>query len=204
MHTPLLSTGIKLVSIYVRVSTDDQDCERQVRDLTAYAERRGWTVVSVYRETASGARNDRKERAKIIECARQGAIHAILVTELTRWGRSTVDLIHTVQKLASYSVALLTHTGEEFNPSTAHGQLMLTLLAAFSEFERNILAERTKSGLATARAKGKKLGRPTGNRTVKAHKEAVIRLHEAGISNNQIAKKLSISTHTVNRCLKSS
>ena len=76
------------VAIYCRVSTDDQTCDRQERDLRAFAKRAGLKVVAVFKETASGAKNDRAERNKVMALARAHKIDAILVTELSRWGRS--------------------------------------------------------------------------------------------------------------------
>ena len=84
------------VAIYCRVSTDDQSCDRQERDLRAFAERAGHNVVAVFKETASGARNDRAERNKVIAMAQARQIEAVLVTELSRWGRSTQDLVQTL------------------------------------------------------------------------------------------------------------
>src|SRR6516164_8437343 len=84
------------VAIYCRVSTDDQSCERQERELRAFAKRAGHKIVGVFKETASGARNDRVERNKVMALARNHEIDAILVTELSRWGRSTQDLVSTL------------------------------------------------------------------------------------------------------------
>src|ERR1700733_8030362 len=95
------------IAIYVRVSTADQDCARQIADLEAFASRSGHSVVGVFQETASGAKNDRKERAKIIELARKRQIDAVLVTELSRWGRSTEDLLSTVKALSEKKVSLI-------------------------------------------------------------------------------------------------
>jgi putative DNA-invertase from lambdoid prophage Rac len=86
------------VAIYCRVSTADQSCERQERDLTAFAGRADAGVVGVFRETGSGARIDRAERKKVMALAQARKIDAILVTELSRWGRSTLDLLHTVNR----------------------------------------------------------------------------------------------------------
>lgn len=80
---------VQKVAIYCRVSTTDQSCERQERDLCLYARKAGWEVAGVWKETASGARNNRKERQSILALAQAGKIDGILVTELTRWGRST-------------------------------------------------------------------------------------------------------------------
>jgi putative DNA-invertase from lambdoid prophage Rac len=193
---------LKRAAIYCRVSTEDQSCERQERDLVAFAERAGYQVVGIYKEVASGARDDRKVRAKIITQAQGRHIDTVLVTELTRWGRSTLDLINTVEALASYRVSLVAQTGMTFDLATPQGKLMLTMLAGFSQFERDLIAERTKSGLASAVAKGVKLGRPCGNKTDEAHREAVLELHKLGFSIRPIANKLKISKDTVSRILK--
>jgi putative DNA-invertase from lambdoid prophage Rac len=81
-------------ALYCRVSTADQSCERQERDLLSFAARVGYEVFGVWKETASGARDDRTERKKVMALAQAREIDAILVTELTRWGRSTMDLVH--------------------------------------------------------------------------------------------------------------
>src|SRR5262245_3511959 len=89
--------GLQLghVAIYYRVSTDDQSCARQERDLRAFARRAGHRIVAAFKETASGAKNDRVERKKVMALAQAREIDAILVTELSRWGRSTQDLVQT-------------------------------------------------------------------------------------------------------------
>ena len=80
-------------AIYCRVSTADQSCERQARELRAFAKRLGVEVVGIFRETASGAKNDRAERRKVMVLARAREIDRVLVSELSRWGRSTMDLL---------------------------------------------------------------------------------------------------------------
>lgn len=182
------------VAIYVRVSTADQDCARQIADLEAFAARCGHTVTAVFQETASGAKNDRKERARVIELARKRQIDAVLVTELSRWGRSTEDLLSTVKALAEKKVSLLALNGQDFDLSTASGKLMLTLLAAVSEFERNLLIERINSGLAQARRKGVKLGPPQG-----ATDDQIRKLIGEGLSVRKIATKLGVSPTTVQK-----
>lgn len=203
MSKPTISKDTKRAVIYARVSTDDQSCERQVRDLTAYAERAGYQLVrEPFIETASGTKTNRKTRAEIIALARGRHIDTVLVTELSRWGRSTQDLLDTVRELASYRVSLVAQTGMQFDLSTPQGKLMLTLLAGLSEFERDLIAERTKSGLAATVAKGTKLGRPCGNRTDDKHRDAVLELHGLGFSLRSISSKLKIGKDTVSRILK--
>ena len=107
------------VAIYCRVSTSDQDCDRQERDLVEYAERAGYEVVGVYKETLSGVRKSRGkqpvERAKAMALAQRREIDAVLVTELTRWGRSTQDLMGTLGELASWGASLIAQTGLTFS-----------------------------------------------------------------------------------------
>ena len=155
------SEGVQLgqVAIYCRVSTDDQSCSRQERDLRAFAKRAGHEIVAVLKETASGAKNDRPERNKVMALARARKIDAILVTELSRWGRSTQDLVQTLDDLHSWKVSVLAQTGLSFDLSTASGKLMRTIMAGLAEFERDLIRERVKSGLAAAQARGVKLGR---------------------------------------------
>jgi putative DNA-invertase from lambdoid prophage Rac len=94
------------VAIYCRVSTDDQSCERQERDLRAFAKRAGHKIVAVFKETASGADNARPERSKVLALARAHEIAAILVTEPSRWGRSTQDLVQTLDGLHGWKVSV--------------------------------------------------------------------------------------------------
>ncbi len=190
-------SNIKRVAIYCRVSTTDQDTARQERDLKAFADRAGYQVVQIFHETASGAKNDRAQRANVIELARGRHIDAVLVTELTRWGRSTVDLLSTLQKLADWNVSVIAQTGMDFDLSTAQGKLMLTLMAGISQFERDLLRERTMSGLAAAKAKGKKLGRQVGQNPSDKYAKKVLHYLADGKTVRWIAEELHISTTTV-------
>lgn len=88
---------VQRIAIYCRVSTTDQSCERQERDLLEYAALSCFEVVGVWKETVSGTKHDRTERSKVMALAQSHSIDAILVTEMTRWGRSTIDLIETLQ-----------------------------------------------------------------------------------------------------------
>ncbi len=128
--------------------------------------------------------------------ARHRHIDLVLVSELSRWGRSTPDLRCTVERLAECNVALRALNGPELDISTAQGKLMLNLLASISEFERDLLRERIKSGVAHARSKGTKSGRAIG-RPVFNQPERIKRLLDEGQSIRSIAKQLNISKTTV-------
>lgn len=193
----------KEAAIYCRVSTADQSCERQERDLLAYAEKAGWHVAGVWKETASGSKDGRKERQKILALAQARKLDIILVTELTRWGRSTIDLIHTLQELQSWGVSLIAQSGLQFDLGTSQGKLMANIMASLAEFESDLIKERVKSGIAAAKARGKKIGRQPGQR-IKSDRLApkVLSLIEERNSYRTIADKLSISKSTVTDIVK--
>ncbi|MCR5860141.1 MULTISPECIES: recombinase family protein [Hyphomicrobiales] len=190
-------------AIYCRVSTADQSCERQVDELTAFAERGDYEVLGVFKETASGASANRTARNRIIDLAQARQIDAVLVTELSRWGRSTQDLLNTLDKLAGWKVSVVAMSGMTFELDTPHGRMMATLLAGIAQFERDLLSERVKSGLAAAKARGKKLGRQSGQRP-KSDRLApkVIALSAEGRSYRWIARDLGISKNTVAEIVK--
>src|SRR5262249_20045509 len=193
------SGGVQLgqVAIYCRVSTDDQSCERQERDLLAFARRAGHKIVAVFKETASGADDGRPERAKVLALARAHKIDAILVTELSRWRRSTQDLVQTLDDLHGWKVSVLAQTGLSFDLSTASGKLMRTIMAGLAEFERDLIRERVKSGLAAAKARGVKLGRQVGQRPSDKKAKRVLTLHKEGLSYRLIGRNVGLSKNTV-------
>ncbi len=186
------------VAIYCRVSTADQSCERQEHDLLAYAQRAGYEVVGVWKETDSGVKLNLRVRSQVIR-----KLDAVLVTELTRWGRSTLDLIHTLQDLQSWGVSLIAQTGLQFDLSTPQGRLVASMMAALAEFERDLMRERIRSGIAVAHARRVKSGRRPGQR-IKADRLApkVLQLVSEGRSYRSIAKELHLDKNTVNAIVK--
>ena len=186
------------VAIYCRVSTSDQSCERQERDLIAFAQRAGYEVGGIWKEVASGAKDQRPERRKVMALAQDRRIDAILVTELTRWGRSTFDLVQTLHDLQAWSVSLIAQTGLQFDISTPQGKLIASLMAALAEFERDLLRERIRSGIAAAKAKGRSFGRKPGERPKSDRLEPkVLLLLEEGRSYRFISRELDLSKNTV-------
>jgi putative DNA-invertase from lambdoid prophage Rac len=185
-------------AIYCRVSTADQSCQRKERELRAYAKRLGCKVVGVFNETASGAKDDRAERKRVMALAQAREIDAILVLELTRWGRSMIDLVQTLQALQSWRVSILAMNGLQFDLTTPHGKLIASVLASLAEFERDLLRERVRSGLAAARARGVKLGRQAGQRPKSDRLgPKVLSMIDEGRSYRDVAKQLKLSKNTV-------
>lgn len=186
------------VAIYCRVSTADQSCERQERELLAYAQRANFEIVSIFKEVSSGSKDLRSERKKVMAAAQDRRLDAILVTELTRWGRSTLDLVQTLHELQAWDVSLIAQTGLHFDIRTAQGKLIASLMAVLAEFERDLLKERIRSGIAAAKAKGKILGRQAGQRPKSDRlTPKVIRMLEEGCSYRTIARELNLNKNTV-------
>lgn len=185
-------------AIYARVSTADQSCERQLRDLVGFAERGGYEVVEVFRETASGMKANRSARGEVMKLAQARHIDAVLVTELSRWGRSTQDLLDTLNRLSGWRMSVVAMSGMTFEVDTPHGRMMATMLAGIAQFERDMLSERVRSGLAAARARGRTLGRQAGDRP-KSDRLApkVLALVAEGRSYRWIARDLGLSKNTV-------
>ena len=195
------------MAIYCRVSTGDQDNDRQERDLLEYAKRAGFEVVEVFKETLSGIRKSKgkqpEARKRAMGLAQRREIDAVLVTEMTRWGRSTQDLMDTLGQLASWDVSLIAQTGLTFDLSTPQGKLVANLMASLAEFEHDLLRERVRSGVAAAKARGQVFGRRRGYRPSDKHAIEVMRLiEEEGYSQRRTAERLGISKTTVNEIVK--
>lgn len=185
------------VGLYARVSTEDQNTlAMQNRAMREYAARRGWAVVMQVREVNSGAVR-RQAREKLLEAARRREIDGVLVWRLDRWGRSVTDLLATLQELDHLGVGFVSLT-EALDLTTPAGRAMAAMLAVFSAFEREVLQERTRAGMAHARQNGKRLGRPA---TAAAHTAEIRKLHSAGVSKSEIARRLKIGRTSVRRIL---
>lgn len=185
-------------ALYCRVSTADQSCARQERDLAAFAARAGYDVIGTFKETGSGVKADRDERRKVLALAQRREIDAVLVTELSRWGRSTTDLLATLKELQARRVSVIALNGMTFDLSTPHGRMIATVLAGIAEFERELIRERVRSGMAAAKARGKRLGRQPGQRP-KSDRLApkVMALVKQGRSYRLIGRELGLSKNTV-------
>ena len=181
--------------LYTRVSTSDQQTILlQIRALREYAVRRGWTIAQQVKEVGSGA-SERQLREELLEAARRREIDVVLVWRLDRWGRSVADLLATLQELEHLGVGFVSLTLDLTTPA---GRAMAALLAVFAEFEREILRERLRAGLAHARRNGKKLSRPA---TAVRHASEIRKLHRTGVSKSEIARRLEIGRTSVRRIL---
>ena len=185
------------VGLYARVSTHDQQTlPLQMRAMREYAAKRGWTIAVLIKEVGSGAA-ERELREKLLAAARRREIDVVLVWRLDRWGRSLVDLVVTLKELAELGVSFVSLT-EALDLTTPTGRAMAGLLSVFAEFEHEILRERIRAGIAEARLKGKRFGRPL----TAAKKAGQIRkLYGAGVGKAEIARRLDIGRTSVRRIL---
>ena len=185
------------VALYARVSTHDQQTlPLQIEAMRQYVTTRGWTIAREVTDISSGAKL-RPEREALMKAARRREIDAVLVWRLDRWGRSLPDLVVSLKELSELGVGFLSLT-EALDLTTPTGRAMAGLLAVFAEFERDILKERVKAGIAQSRSKGKPHGRPATTRNKQQRAE---QLWAEGKNKSQIARELGVSRSSVRALL---
>ena len=184
-------------ALYARVSTHDQQTlPMQLSAMRQYARKRGWAVALEIKDVGSGA-TLRQKREELLVAARRREVDVIIVWRLDRWGRSLVDLVTTLQDLSSLKVGFVSLT-EALDLTTPGGRALAGMLAVFAEFERDILRDRVKAGIAQARKEGRPHGRP---QTVTKYTTEIKKLFRKGVSKRQIAKQLKIGRTSVRRLL---
>jgi DNA invertase Pin-like site-specific DNA recombinase len=174
---------------YARVSTDGQSVEAQVRQLTKAG------CKKVFRETASGAKTDRTQLRKALDQLDGGDV--LMVTRLDRLARSTRDLLNTLAAIADRKAGFRSLGDIWANTTSAHGRLMLTVLAGLAEFERELIRARTGEGRERAKARGVRMGRPP-KLTSHQVKEALKR-RAGGEPIREIARTYNVSHSTISR-----
>lgn len=174
---------------YARVSTQDQNLDRQLDNLrNAGCER-------IFNEKMTGTRSDRPELKTMLLTLRSG--DTLVIDSFSRLSRSTKDLLDLVDKLSAMGVYLVS-LKENLDTTTATGKLMLTMLSALSQFERDLIAERTVDGLKAARSRGRHGGRPRVGSD--RDRQQALAMHQANImSNQEIADRVGVSLSTLNR-----
>jgi DNA invertase Pin-like site-specific DNA recombinase len=176
---------VKVTAIYLRVSTDDQNLDSQRDALSAICRQRGWVNLTFFEDTASGADTTRPALAKMMAEVRMGRVGQIVIFRLDRLGRSLPHLAQIIGELDANGVGLLVpDQGIDTTTTNPAARLQLHVLMAVSEFERAIIRERVKAGIAAARSRGKHLGRPKGAGGISAKKRTAVR--DAVIANPSI------------------
>ena len=187
---------MKRVAVYARISTADkhQDLDTQLLPLREFVTARGWQTHEIYTDVMSGAKESRPSLDKLMQDARRRKFDVVLVYRFDRFARSTKQLINSLELFSSLGIDFVSYQ-EAVDTSTPAGKVMFTMISAFAEFERAIIAERVRSGLQRARAQGKKLGRPKTS----VDGEAILKLRSQGLSIRAIAVELGISKTKVHK-----
>jgi putative DNA-invertase from lambdoid prophage Rac len=184
-------------ALHARVSTHDQQTlGMQVDAMRSYISDRGWKVAKQIKDVGSGAK-ERPGRELLLKAARRRELDVIVVWRLDRWGRSLPDLVVTLRELTDLGVGFVSLT-EALDLTTPTGRALAGMVAAFAEFEREILRERVRAGIAQARKEGRPHGRP---RTASLKADQVIRLKAERVSHSEIARRLGIGRTSVRRIL---
>jgi len=176
---------------YGRVSTSQQDTENQRLEL----EQAGWTFDFWFTDVVSGKvpAVQRKAFSEMLSKIRDG--ETLVVAKLDRLGRDAIDVMQTVRKLADRNIKVIVHQLGTTNLTSAAGKLLLSMLAAVAEMERDLLIERTQAGLSRAKAEGKKLGRPS--KIAPEARMAIIEKKNSGASVSALAREYGVSRATI-------
>jgi DNA invertase Pin-like site-specific DNA recombinase len=182
--------GDMRAAIYCRVSTTDgsQNPDVQLQPLREFVEKRGWEIVGEFIDRESGLKEKRTGFESAMRLAKQRSIDTIVVASLDRWGRSLKQLVNSLDELASLGVSFVS-LREALDFTTPTGQLMTHLLGAFAQFEVALIRQRVKAGIANARARGERIGRPKKDIDL----GALLDLRRQGVSFRGIAKQMGVS-----------
>ena len=186
------------VLVYLRCSTLEQSTDLQRREIDRFLEQRGWGVAHYYEDKASGTNSNRPQLKLMMNDIRSGHGKMVVVWRLDRFARSLKDLITMLQELSERNVAFIS-IKDNIDLTTSTGRLMVHLLGAFAQFEADLIKERVLAGLSAAKARGRKLGRPS---TV--NPDPIRQLRSKGLSVRQIASRLGISKSAVHKSLSKS
>jgi DNA invertase Pin-like site-specific DNA recombinase len=189
------------VALYLRKSTDEQTLASQDHELQAYCQRQGWTP-AIYEDTASGGRSaTRPNLERLLTEVRMGRVNVVVVTKLDRLGRSLTHLALILEEFRSHGVGLIALSqGIDTRATNPMGALMLGVLAAVSEFELSLIRQRTRAGMAAAKASGKRCGRPPVSDEVKARVAAAAAV--CGPKVRHLGRELGLPASTVSRLLR--
>lgn len=168
---------IKDVVCYCRVSTDEQTTENQRLRLSEFCERQGWNYKII--EEVESSRKTRPRKNAVYQGLLKREWDAVVVYKMDRWARSLQELVTDMTTMYERNVYFISFS-ENIDMSTAAGKLQTHILAAFADFERSIISERTKEGLARAKAQGKTLGRPKGSNDKKRRRKSGYHLRWSG------------------------
>ena len=197
--------------IYTRVSTNVQDYQRQIEELQQFASSHDWNVLQVFSEKVSGVKKneERQELSKMLDYINNNQVDKVLVWELSRLGRNTLEVLKSIDVLNSMGVSLFIknygiETLDAEGKPNVMAQFLVTILAEVARMERSTIKERMNSGYKKYRADGGKVGRKHGYKKnsdmLREEYADVFRLLKKGLSRRNIAKLTNHSINTVMKC----
>jgi len=185
------------VAIYARVSTTDQNPTMQVEELKAHCETRFWKVFEYYiDEGVSGGARSRPALDRLMKDAQARKFNAVLVWKFDRFARSLIHLVEALETFHALQVDFIS-LKDSVDTTTPQGKLFFHITAAFAEYERDAIRQRVRSGMANAKAQGKRLGRPT----VAVNPASVASMRADGLSWREISRLLGIGIGTARRAV---
>jgi len=190
----MVNTPSRIAAIYARVSTGEQSVEMQLTELIRFCEARGWRIRKYFDAGVSGSKEHRPRLDQLWADARRREIDVVVVYRFDRFARSTRQLVNALHEFDALGIQFVS-LHENVDTTTPNGRLVFTIFAAIAEFERELIRQRVKSGLAVVKAKGKKLGRPRAD----VDQSQVETLRASGASWRAVAKKLGVGVGTAHR-----
>ena len=187
---------MKTAALYARVSTLDQNCDLQLADLRRYARQRFESLREYVDRGISGTQRHRPQLDVLVKDARKRMFDVVLVWKFDRFARSLKHLLDSLEEFRALGIDFISYT-EGIDTTTPTGQLLFHMVGAVAQFERDLMAERVRAGMAHARAKGKRIGRPRAQVDL----DRVVTLREQGRSLREIARNLKIPVSRVRRAL---
>lgn len=187
---------------YIRISTSNgnQTTDSQIREVKRYCDARGWSDLEIYEDHLSGAKTTRPQLERLLQDMRKGKVERIICYKLDRLGRSLTHLAVIVDELNRRNVPLIcTSQGIDTSDDSPCGKFQLQVLMAVAEFERSIIRERVNSGMAAAKARGVKFGRPA---TLLKRRDEIMSLREQGRGIREIARELKMPVGSVFKVVK--
>ena len=191
---------MKKVVLYCRVSTKDQNCDRQITELKEIAKNHNYHIIDEYIDTGfSGSMKNRPELDRMMKDAFSKKFEMVMTLELSRIGRSTKNLLEIVEKLKEKDINLFI-ANQQIDTSTPSGSMFFTIASAFATYERDLIRERVISGLQNAKKKGVVLGRKTNLNGI--NKNKIIEMKSRSIGLKKIAFETKVSVQTIRKLLK--
>jgi DNA invertase Pin-like site-specific DNA recombinase len=188
------------IGLYARVSTKDQSCEMQLRDLRAYSAARQLVVVREYVDLGqSGTKDSRPQLNALMDDARKRKLDTVLCWRFDRFARSSRHLLIALEEFRTLGVQFVSYQ-ENLDTSSPLGQAIFTIISAVAQLERDLICERVNAGIRNARANGKRLGRPRQYIDI----DRVLEMRAAGMNLRQVAASLAVGYGTVRSALESS